>query len=167
MEKPIDKAFREILEQDKQTGEMAPHLDLQLSKVEKIDAKIHWFNGKIKELEVEKQRELLKMDDLLDAAMTSKWELKNGYCVKPDNRHQIEIQDSGEFLKWLKENKEPQVILKFFKDALKVTNLKKFCDYEANMQRVKGIMKPSIGGVNIGEVTYRRLTTEYKKGKVK
>jgi hypothetical protein len=53
--------------------------------------------------------------------------------------------------------------LDFFVDSLKITKLKKFCEKEANLQRMRGEMEPKIAGVIFGEVSFRRLTTEKKK----
>lgn len=159
----LDIAMEKVIRQMAASKEHQKILDNELRKVERIDKKIEWYKDKIAELEDQKQKELSRFGELLDLAMKSTHMLKNGYFIKPDDRRKVEVKDVPKFLKWLKENKEPQVVLEFFNDALKITNLKAFVDREANHQRVNGVVNPSVDGVDIGEITYRRFKTGYKK----
>lgn len=170
-EKPLDKFFKEYekeeLERDAKLNNMKPHLDKQLTHIQSIDNKIGWYEEKAKDLEADKQNALRKMDDLMEMAMVQRHELKNGYTVLPVNKRKVTIESIDKFMIWLKKNKEPQDVFNFLKDAIKLTRLKKFCDVEANQQRMNGILKPEIDGIDFGEVTYRRLTTKIKKEKKK
>ena len=145
---------------------MKPHLDVQLGKVQKIDSSILYYENKIKEAEEEKQKSLMGMGDLLELAGTSNHKLKNGYEVRPDNKHYIKIQDVTLFMRWLKANKTPTEVILFLEDAIGKTALKRFVNKEINEQRMSGELSPAIAGIDFGEITYRRLTTE-KKGKKK
>lgn len=156
----LDDVILEVAVKEKQ---MKPILDNQLKIVKRIDGKITWFEDKIKELEIEKQHELRKMNDLLELALTGTHTLKDGYGVKPDNRRKITIKDVGLFMKWLKLNKTSTEVFDFFKDGIKIGSLKKFCDKEINLQRINGELSPTIDGIDFGEITYRRLTTFNKK----
>lgn len=160
-----EKVVKMMNEEAAAKNKMKPILDKKLKEIQKIDNKIKWFEDKIKELESDKQFELNRMDDLLDLAMQSSHSLSNGYTVMPDNKAKVEVLDVAAFLKWLKQNREPQDVLDFFSDALKKANLKKFCDKEMNNQTEKGILEPKIDGIRFGEITYRRLTTLTKKVK--
>lgn len=165
----IDKAYKDISEMmlKKAVAEekMKPYLDKQLKEVEKIDNKIKWFEGKIKEEEAKKETEIKKMGELLDLAMKSSHALPNGFTVLPDDKREFKVIDAGKFLKWLKANVEPVEVMEFFKTSLKKTSMRSFCDKQANLQTEKGIMEPKIDGVQFGDITYRRLTTEKKKVK--
>jgi len=144
---------------------MKPYLDKQLWAIQKTDNKIKWFENKIKELEEEKQLQLKKMGEYLDLAMQSSHSLKNGFTVMPDNKRKVEVTNTADFLKWLKANRKPQEVMSFFEGALKLSNLKSFCNKEANLQTEKGTIEPKIDGVEFGEITYRRLTTCVKEKK--
>ena len=163
MKKPLDLALETLKENAAKKGEMKPYLDTQLKAVQKLDNKIAWFENKIKEIEEDKQKELRKMNDLLELAVTTSHTLDNGYYVKPDNKRKVEVIDIGKFMKWLKTHKTSTEVFDFFKDAMKISKLKSFCDKEANAQRMNGELKPSIDGIDFGEITYRRLTTGVKK----
>jgi len=163
----LDQIESDMLDQAVQQKKMNPILDKQLWVVQKIDGKITWFENKLKELEEEKQLELRKMGDLLELAMKQTHELKNGYTVKPDNKRKLEVKNLGDFLKWLKINREPQDVFSFLEESIKKTSLTRFCNKEANNQRTNGELEPKIDGIKFGVVTYRRLTTENKKEKKK
>lgn len=135
---------------------MKPYLDKQLKKVQSCDLVI-------KKYEENKKNELAKMGELLDLAVVSTHSLANGYTVKPANKMKMHVKDIGEFMKWLKNNKTPSVVFEFFKDAMKITALKKFCENEFNDQRVDGNLEPKIDGIEFGELTYTRLTTYTKE----
>ncbi len=137
---------------------LAPFLNRNLFQIYNID-------NKIKELEKVKQEKLEKLGELMDLAMVNTHSLKNGFTVKPDNKRKVIVKDIAKFMAWLKVNKKPQEVFDFFKDAMKISALKSFCEKEANDQRIKGIMNPEIDGVEFGEITYRRLTTYMKKEK--
>ena len=158
--KPLDIAFEEFKAREMEAGKHKPYLDKALFEIEKIDEKINWFNEKAKQLEKEKQVKLSNLNELFDLAMVSKHSLKNGFTAKTDNRYKLEVEDTGAFLKWLKANCEPQEILKFFSDSLKVTKLKSFCEAKINEMRINGELAPEIDGVKIYDVTFRRLTTK-------
>jgi len=155
----------DMLKKAAETKRMAPYLNEQLKKVQKVDKSIEWYENKIGELNKQKQNELAKMDDLLDLAMVSSHSLKNGYTVKPANSMKIKVVSTQKFLGWLKKNRTPLDVLLFFEGALKLANLKRFCEKEYNEQRLKGNMEPKVDGIEYGDITYRRLTTGIKKEK--
>lgn len=163
--KPLDKAYEKVLEMEIEAGKFKPILDVHAKNVEQIDNKIAWFEGKIKELEEEKQKKLREVSEIFDTVMISKHKLSNGYTIKPDNRYDLVIDNVGEFLKWMKLNCEPQDVLGFFSTSIKVASLKSFCNKEINKQRLNGEILPSIDGITINDVNFRRLTTT--KGKKK
>ena len=167
MTKKLDNVFEQFDSIKKEKAEknkkMKPYLDKQLSKVEIIDNKIIQAEKVIDLLEKERQAELLKMNDLLDLAMKDSHSLSNGYKVIPDNRRKVKIINIIDFMKWLKDNKSTKEVLEFFSEAMKVTKLKTFCEKEANHQRMEGILEPSVGGVEFGDITFRRLTTKGRK----
>lgn len=163
--KPLDWAMEKIMEQDMEAKKYKPYLDKALRDVKLVDDKIDWYQRQIDEQEKIKQAKLNKISELFDLAMVSKHELPNGYTVKTDNRYKLEVQDVGAFLKWLKTNCEPQQVLEFFKDAIKVTKLKSFAEKQINEMRINGELSPEIDGLKIYDVTFRRLTTLTKEKK--
>jgi len=169
--KSIDESFKKVSKQmlnaAVENKKMKPILDKQLKEVEKIDNKIKWFENKIKEEEERKEKELRKMNDLLELAVKSTHKLSNGYTVKPDDKREFTVEDIGSFLKWLKANKSPIEVMEFLKTSMKKTALRSFCNEEANKQRIEGIIEPKIDGIILGQVTYRRLTTCISKEKKK
>lgn len=175
--KPLDRALAEVeknmLEDAAEKKKMEPYLTKQLYVLKRIDDRILYFENQLKELEIKKREELSKMSDLLELAGTSRFEVKPSkgnvriYRVKPDNRHKVEIENMFSFMYWLKENIEPQEVIRFFAKALKLTELKKFCNQQYNEQRSKGDMNPSIDGIKFGDLEYRKLKTEYVNPKEK
>ncbi len=162
---PFEIIEKEMLEDAINKKEMKPLLDKQLQVVQKIDNKIKWYENRIKDIEIEKQRELSKMGDLLELSMTQTHSLSNGFTVKPDHKRKLEVKNMGEFLKWLKKTKEPQAVIRFLIKAIGVTALKSFCNKEANEQRINGELEPKIDGIEFGVISYRRLTTVRKEQK--
>lgn len=132
------------------------HLDEALKTIERMDIRI-------KESEEQKQKALNAYAELLDLAVVSSHTLKNGFTAKPDNRHKVFVKDKKAFMKWLKNNKSPDEVIDFICDSIGVTKLKRFCEKEFNDQRDKGNMVPEIDGIVFGDLTYRRLTTLYKR----
>ena len=163
MDKAIEKVDKQLAEKAIAQNKAKPLLDRQLRAVEKADGLIKWYENKIKEAEEDKQKELMKMNDLLEMAEKSTHELKNGYKVKPDNKYYIQIKDVGAFMSWLKKNKTPDEVFEFFKDSIGKRALKKFCSKEINHQKECGIIEPVIDGIDFGDITYRRLTTTRRK----
>lgn len=158
----VEKAEKILLERAVTQNKMKPLLDKQLGKAEVLDKKISYHQTKIKELEEEKQKELSKLSELLDLAVLGSHALPNGYTAMPDDRRKIVVNSIGDFMKWLKVNKSTDDVFEFFEGAMKLTKLKRFCEEEVNRQRLNGEISPSIDGVEIGKVTFRRLTTKYK-----
>jgi hypothetical protein len=161
----LDKAMADIAGREKKKENMKFFLDQQLRIIERIDKRLAYYEQKKIDVELEKREALSKMENLLDLASTLKHELDNGYFVKPDNKYKIEITDIVAFMKWLKNNKRPDEVLDFFKNALKISNLKHFCNKEINKQRIEGIIEPEIDGVILGDVSFNKLTTGYKEKK--
>lgn len=159
----IDEAYEKVIKEMVARKENDKILDTELSKVEKIDKKIEWYEKKISELEAQKQKEIKRFSELLDLAMKTTHIKPNGYFIKPDDRRKVEVKSVPDFLKWLKVNKEPQVILEFFNDALKKTKLSEFANREANHQRINGVINPKIDGIDFGEIQYTKYKTGYKK----
>ena len=157
-----EKEERLILEK-----KFKPLLDGKLKSLQELDNKIEWFEQKIATLEKMKKKILGDTGNLLESSGQQSHALYNGYTVKPDNKRKVEVKDISKFMKWLKENKKPQVVFDFFEDAMKISSLKKFCETEANEQRLNGEIEPIIDGVDFGEVTYTKLKTEMKKEKKK
>ncbi len=158
LDKHLDDAHTAVLQRDIELKKAKPHLDRQLGTVRYLDKQI-------KKFEEMKQEEINRMEDLMELAVVSKHTLKDGFFIKPANTRKVYLKDIGKFLKWLKANRNPYEILAFFKDAFKITAVKNFCDDEANAQRLKGIMEPKIDGIELGGITYNRLTTGYPKEK--
>lgn len=172
--KPLDAACdavtKLLIEKDKTKDMAKPFLDKKTSEIEDLDEKIAWFEDKISDIEAKKFKLLDEIQDLFDTAGVTKHSLKNGYTIKPDHRRKVNIKDIAGFLKWLKTNMEPQEILDFFKNSLKVTSIKRFCEMQYIEQREKGNINPSIDGIDFGELTFSKLTTckkEVKKCKRK
>ncbi len=149
----LEKALKEIAEKERKD---ARYLEPKMRECE-------WIDKQIVNLEAKKQAKLSEIEDLLEVVGKPSHRLKNGYTVKRDDKLKVRIKSTKDFLLWLKNNREPAAVMAFFEGALKLTALKKFCEKEYNRQRDNGVMKPKIDGVEYGEVTYRRLTTEYKK----
>jgi len=149
--------------QNEQKEKFRPILDKRLQKIEVVDKAIENLENIIKQKEEEKIMLLKDMENDMELAMVSTHTLANGYTVKPDNRFKIEINDIGAFMKWLKTTKTPDEVFDFFKTALKQTSVKRFVEKEINLQNTKGIISPEIDGVEIFDISYRRLTTEYKR----
>lgn len=141
------------------------HLDRQARVVQAIDRRMERLESQLEALEKEKQAELVKMLDFFDLAVVNHHSLPDGYTVSVDNKREIQIDDPAKFLKWMKENCEPQEVLEFFKDALKSTKLKSFITKQCNKQAVKGEIEPNVGGITIGDITFRRLTTHHQEKK--
>lgn len=160
----IDKAVKDIEDQELEAQKYEQILNRDAWAILRIDRNINYHEEKIKDLEKTKQDKIKLFNDKLELAVLSKWELDNGYTIKPDNRYNIEVEDTEAFLKWLKSNCKPEEVLEFFKDALKKSNLKRFAEKKINEQRLEGVMNPEIDGLYIKDLAYRRLTTTYKKG---
>ena len=158
--KPLDKCFKEIEERMIEAGEHKLHLDNAIRPILKIDNSIDYYKKKILELEDEKELELRKVSDLFELAMVSTHSLKNGYTVKVDNRYKIEIKNVRAFLGWLKVNADPENVLELFATGLKKTVIYKYASKEINNMRIRGEMEPKIDGLEIYDITYRKLTTK-------
>ena len=165
----IDEAILAVKNQDLERGMNKPYLDAEVKKVQQIDNQIRWFKKKLEDLEYEKQQQLRKTMELFDTTMVSSHSLKNGYTVLVDDRYAINILDTGEFLKWLKVNCQTSEVLEFFSNSLKVASLKKFCSKKINEMRANGALgdEVAIGGIEILEKDFRRLTTKTIEPKVK
>lgn len=165
--KPLDLACDEVdklmLKEAAQKKKMTPYLDEHLMKIQAIDRQLNWNEKKKTELEKSKKALLSKMNELLDLAMVQTHSLRNGYKVKPDHKRKIVVKDITKFMMWLKKNKPPSEVFSFFKDSIKVAKLKSFCEKEAIEQGLGGELIPIIDGVDFGDITYRKLTTEVKK----
>lgn len=159
--KPFDE-FCEKLDKDMAYADI--HLDNAARKVEKIDNQIEIYEMYIKREEKKKQVELSKFRDVLELAVKNDHTLPNGYRITYDNKRKIEIQNVGDFLRWMKNNCETSEVLEFFTDALKSTSIKKFVERKCDEQRANGIMEPKIDGIDLGQITFTRLTT-FPKGK--
>lgn len=146
-----------LLKEAAENEKMNPLLDRQLKRIQLIDNKIKYF-------EEIKQKELRTMSDLLELAHTNTHVLKDGFKVMPDNRYNITITDIGAFMRWLKLNKNADDIFDFFKSSLKVAEIKKFCSQEFNIQQNNGEIKPTIDGISVGEMQFRKLKTLTEKG---
>lgn len=165
LDEAMAKCEKIMIEQAAERNRLKPYLDAQLRVIQKFDKKIEWFEHKIKEIEKEKEKEINKIQDLLELAGTVKHELDDGYQIKPDNRREIVIKDIKKFMLWLKQNKTSSEVLDFFESALKATAVKRFCEKEHDKQRLNGIMSPAIDGVIMGDMTFRQLKTSYKNNK--
>lgn len=158
MAKQFDNVLAEMAALQSNKKAAMPALDKHLYEIELVDKKIRL-------LEKEKAEKLNKFNEMLETNALSSHSLPNGFYARPDDRFKIEIDNVELFLKWLKTNVKPLEVLAFFKTAIKKTELKRFCEHHYNMKRIEGVQDPKIDGITIGEKTYRRLTTEYKKGK--
>lgn len=154
----VEKAEKILLGRAAMENKMKPILDKKLKEIESLDIKI-------KNLEKQKQIELSNINELLDLAMVQTHALDNGFTVKPDNRYNLEVISIEDFMAWLKKNKKPQEVFKFFKGAMKILALKRFCEKEIADQRINGEIDPKIDGIVIGDMSYRKLTTIRKEKK--
>lgn len=167
--KPLDKALEEVdkimLEQAAQQQKMNPILDRKLKELYRLDDSIKYFEGRIKIIEKEKKQKLDEMQNLLDLAMKSSHSLKNGYTVKPKSNRKMKIEDPEKFLRWIKKHKTPNEVMEFLSSALKLTNVKKFCEKEFDNQKEQGEIYPSVDGIRYGKETFTQLQTckEIKK----
>lgn len=160
--KPLDKAMDDI---QKNRDFASLHLDNQAAKVRAIDNVIKHHENKIAALEKTKQDELTKMMELMELGVVLTHTLQDGYTITYDNKRKTIIRDVKEFLIWMKHNCETSEVLQFFETAIKAANVKKFVEKKCDEQRANGIMNPEVGGIDIGELTYRRLTTLIKEKK--
>lgn len=158
--KPLDAALEQI-EKDKALAKV--HLDRQAIFVRAIDKKIAALEAQLKVLEAEKQAELMRMEDYMELALVNVHSLSDGYTVSYDHKRKVEIRNVGEFLRWLKAHCSTSEVLSFFDGAIKATSIKKFVEKKCDEQRSQGILDPKVDGIDIGDITFRRLTTFYKE----
>lgn len=159
------KVQKQMVERAAEKEKQLPFLHKYALEISKIDSKIDYFESKKKDLEKEKQELLKKFFEFMEAAHIQKFSLPNNYTIKVDDTRETTIHDVGLFMKWLKENFQPHEVFDFFETALKKTSVKKFVNKAFNDKRIDGEIIPSIPGMEFGEITYRRLTTGFKKGK--
>lgn len=159
--KDLDEAFN-FIEKDRALAKV--HLDKQAIIVRALDRKIEALEAQKERLEKEKQAELSKMEAYMELAVINTHALPDGYTVTYDHKRKLEVKDAGEFLRWLKSHCTPSEVLSFFEGAIKSASLKKFVEKKHDEARSNGIMDLKIDGLNIGEITFRRLTT-FTKGK--
>lgn len=166
MKDSLKKVDAILKDQEKKKKEALPFLNSQAIAIRKIDDHITYYENKIKQLEESKQKELEKMNELFDAAVIS-YHIVGNYKISSSLSRKMNIKDVPAFLLWLKKNCEPKEVLEFFTDAIKSTHLKRFVEKQADKQREKGIMNPTVDGIDLGDITYRRLTTQYMEEKKK
>lgn len=159
--KKVFAALDDMFTQQKEATEV---LDIQAKKVEGIDKKITYHEEKIKELEKEKQKELDKMHEFFDLAVTNSHKLSNGYQIKVHGKRPMTITDTALFLKWLKNNFSPIEVMEFFNEALKSNSIKNFVERYFDDERLRGNLNPKVEGVDVEAINYRRLITSYVKG---
>ncbi len=158
--KPLDIAMDEI-EKNREFAKV--HLDKQAILVRAIDRKIEGLEAQLKRLEQEKQKELSKMEEYMELGVVLTHTLPDGYTVSYDHKRKIKINSVSEFLRWLKAHCKTSEVLSFFDDAIKSAAIKKFVEKKCDEQRAEGILEPKVDGIEIGEITFRRLTTFYKE----
>lgn len=159
------RALEVIEAMKKAEDEARPYLDRQARIIMALDKRLNNLEVFKKNIEEEKQKELEKMQDLMEAVPTIIHSLPNGYTVAYDHKRKMEVDNMASFLRWLKTNCEPHEVLSFFQDAIKSANLKKFVEKKCDEQRQAGVMEPKIDGIDIKEITFRRLTTFFKGDK--
>ena len=158
LDEAVKSKNKEFLEIQAEKDNMKPYLDKQLWHIHNLENKENFY----KDL---KQKSIDKMNDMMELGGASSHTLKNGFTIKPDNRFKIRIVDMAKFLQWLKNNKNPQEVMSFLEDAIKLGELKKFCCKEFNKQQLNGEILPKICGIEFGELTYRKLITVHEKEK--
>ena len=158
--KPLDAALEEI-EKNREFAKI--HLDKQAIIVRAIDRKLEALEEQKKRLEKEKQKELEKMQDYLELGLVLTHTLSDGYTITYDTKRKTGIVSVAEFLRWLKAHCSTSEVLHFFDDALKAAAIKKFVEKKCDEQRANGVLDPKIDGIDIGEITFRRLTTFTKE----
>lgn len=158
----LDALDKVLKEKENNLKKWTPELNKQAHVIKRLDDTIEYHEKKIKLLEEQKKDELEKMQELFDSAVINSHTVGD-YKIYASLSRKMDIADVPAFLKWLKLNCTPDEVIEFFTDALKATNLKRFVERQADKQRLKGEMNPIIDGIDLGDITYRRLTT--KKGK--
>jgi hypothetical protein len=158
--KPLDIAMEDI---EKNRAFAKTFLDKQAIIVRSVDKKIEALEKQLKRLEEEKQRELTKMEEYMELGVVLTHTLPDGFTVTYDHKRKMEIRNVGEFLRWLKAHCKTSEVLTFFDGAIKATAIKKFVEKKCDEQRAEGILEPKVDGVDIKEITFRRLTTFYKE----
>lgn len=158
--KPLDQAMEDI-EKNREFAKI--HLDKQAITVRAVDRKIEALEKQLKRLEQEKQKELEKMMEYLELGVVLKHTLPDGYTVTYDHKRKVKINSVSEFLRWMKAHCKTSEVLTFFDDSLKAASIKKFVEKKCDEQRAEGVLDPKVDGIEIGEITFRRLTTFYKE----
>lgn len=162
MKKDTLKAIDDLIQKQ---DEARVYLDKQARVIESIDKRIMHAEDHLKRLEEQKQVELEKMQDFFDLAVTNKHVLPNGYTVRVHGKRPMKVTDPQAFLKWLKVNSNPKDVAEFFAEALKSTSIQKYVEKFCDEERLKGNLKPTVDGVDIEAVKFRRLKTIQPKGK--
>lgn len=158
--KPLDIAMDEI---EKNRAYAKTFLDKQAITVRAIDRSIEGLERQLKKLEADKQKELDKMQEYMELGVVLTHTLSDGYTISYDHKRKMKINSVSEFLRWLKAHCKTSEVLSFFDDAIKSASIKKFVEKKCDEQRAEGILDPKVDGIEIGEITFRRLTTFYKE----
>lgn len=146
----------------KAKSDALPHLDKQANFILSLDKRLDNLELLKKKLEAEKQESLKAMEDLMEAVPVLIHSLPNGYTIAYDHKRKMQIDNMTSFLRWLKAHCQPHEVLSFFDGALKSASIKAFVEKKCDEQRCEGILDPKIDGIDLQEITFRRLTTFYK-----
>ena len=155
-------ALDKVMEEQEKAREF---LDKQARVIESLDKRIAIQEKHLADLEKSKQAELEKMQDLFDLAITNSHTLPNGYKIKVHGKRPMTVKDPQAFLRWLKVHSNPKDVAEFFAEALKTRSIQKYVERYCDDERLKGNLKPSVDGVDIEAVNFRRLTTSFDKEK--
>ncbi len=156
----LDKAVKEIEDKRKATDE---ELEKVVKRVKKIDDEIAIVEARLARLELNKQDALDIVRDEFELYSRTYFRLADGYEVKFHGKRPIEITDIKAFMKWLKANIPAEEVAEFFSKSLIKKELQNFIELWCDSERSKGVMNPTVDGINIGVINFRRLRTSLTK----
>lgn len=155
----LDGALNEKIARMKEADE---ELNKVVKLVHRIDLRIEQQLKVLENLEKEKQTALEIVRDEFELYIRTRHKLGD-YEVKFHGKRPIEITDIRAFMKWLKANIPPEEVADFFSKSLIKKELQKFIENYCDNQRTKGVINPTVDGINIGVINFRRLTTSLTK----
>lgn len=156
----LDKALEE---KQKAMKEADIELEKIVKLVQKIDIRIGQQEKVLEKLEQEKQKALEKVRDEFELYIRTYFRLSDGYEVKFHGKRPVKITDPFAFLKWLKTNVPAEEVALFIGNALIKKEVQRFIEKWCDDQRTLGVINPSVDGVDISEINFRRLTTSLTK----
>lgn len=152
-----------VKDKEDRLKEMRETLDKVVKPVQAIDLRIEQQLKVIAKLEEEKQKALEKVRDAFELAIVNGHTLSNGYKVQFHGKRPIKVTNIKAFLGWLKVNVPAEEVATFLGAAIGSKELKKFVENYCDDMKLKGVIVPSIDGINLEEINFRRLRTSLTK----